>query len=191
MIIKKGAMFGLDARIALAIFGALSVISGAALYSAIQQSQVVGYVAQLEELNKAFEAYRLDTGQDMPLFSTSTTQLDLSELISSSVPGWKGPYIAWDNISSGGASNYFLVGEQRYYFNVWKDTDWGYDATTPVSPENCVANEPCILYISLQNIPTSLVKAIDEYVDGSSSYQTGNIRRWVNDTIYYKINRKL
>lgn len=31
---KKGAMFGLDARIALAIFGALSVISGAALYSA-------------------------------------------------------------------------------------------------------------------------------------------------------------
>ena len=34
---KKAAMFGLDARIALAIFGALSVISGAALYSAIQQ----------------------------------------------------------------------------------------------------------------------------------------------------------
>lgn len=32
---KKAAMFGLDARIALVIFGALSVISGAALYSAI------------------------------------------------------------------------------------------------------------------------------------------------------------
>ena len=33
---KRGAMFGLDARIALAIFGALLVISSAALYSAIQ-----------------------------------------------------------------------------------------------------------------------------------------------------------
>jgi hypothetical protein len=32
MIYKKGAMFGLDARIALAIFGALSVISGVASY---------------------------------------------------------------------------------------------------------------------------------------------------------------
>jgi len=30
MLNKKGAMFGLDARIALAIFGALSVASGAA-----------------------------------------------------------------------------------------------------------------------------------------------------------------
>ena len=37
--LKKGAMFGLDARIALAIFGALSVISGAALYSAIKESK--------------------------------------------------------------------------------------------------------------------------------------------------------
>ncbi len=38
--LNKGAMFGLDARIALAIFGALSVISGAALYSAIKQAKV-------------------------------------------------------------------------------------------------------------------------------------------------------
>lgn len=36
---KKGAIFGLDARIALAILGALYVISGAALYSAIQESK--------------------------------------------------------------------------------------------------------------------------------------------------------
>tara|TARA_Y100001960_G_C14595815_1_gene788039 strand:- start:886 stop:1026 length:141 start_codon:yes stop_codon:yes gene_type:complete len=45
---KKGAMFGIDARIALAIFGALSAISGAALYSAIQQSKVTVLVTELE-----------------------------------------------------------------------------------------------------------------------------------------------
>ena len=39
-MLNKGAMFGLDARIALAIFGALSVISGAALYSTIQEADV-------------------------------------------------------------------------------------------------------------------------------------------------------
>ncbi len=48
-------MFGLDARIALAIFRALSVISGAALYSAIQQSKVIAMVNQFEEIAKAYE----------------------------------------------------------------------------------------------------------------------------------------
>jgi type II secretory pathway pseudopilin PulG len=61
MLNKKGAMFGLDARIALAIFGALSVISGAALYSAIQQSKAVAMVNSLEEIGKAIDSYRLET----------------------------------------------------------------------------------------------------------------------------------
>ena len=59
---KKGAMFGLYARIALAIFGALSVISGAALYSAIQDYKITATVAQFEEFAKATDAYLLDTG---------------------------------------------------------------------------------------------------------------------------------
>lgn len=42
---KKSAMFGLDARIALAIFGALSVITGAALYSAINKANVIAAAA--------------------------------------------------------------------------------------------------------------------------------------------------
>ena len=53
---KKGAMFGLDARIALAIFGALSVISGAALYSAIQDAQATAMIVRLNEVGKAFGA---------------------------------------------------------------------------------------------------------------------------------------
>jgi len=186
---KRGAMFGLDARIALAIFGALSVISGAALYSAIQQASVIRHVTQLEELNKAYDAYRLDTGQDLELFLTNPSQLNIGEFKSSTVAGWQGPYLSLDYLISG-ANNYFLVNnEQRYYFNIWKDNDWGWDATTPVSPTNCDAVSTCILYISLQNISTTVVEAIDEYVDGSVSPQTGKIRRWGSDTVYYKVNR--
>ena len=54
MINKKGAIFGLDARIALTIFGALSVISGAALYSAIQESKVVALYTEFQEIGKAY-----------------------------------------------------------------------------------------------------------------------------------------
>ena len=53
MVNKKGGMFGLNARIALAIFGALSVISGAALYSAIQQSKAISVLTTAKEIGKA------------------------------------------------------------------------------------------------------------------------------------------
>jgi hypothetical protein len=60
---KKGAMFGLDARIALAIFGALSVISGAALFNAIQGAKVSKYIYEIQEIGKAYEEYHLTSGQ--------------------------------------------------------------------------------------------------------------------------------
>lgn len=68
MFYKKGAMFGLDARISLAIFGALSVISGAALYSAIQNSKATALYVQLSELGKAWESYYIDTGLFYPKY---------------------------------------------------------------------------------------------------------------------------
>ena len=62
-------MFGLDARIALAIFGALSVISGAALYSAIQQAKVTETVTELDNISKAWAQYYLDTGEVLQCLS--------------------------------------------------------------------------------------------------------------------------
>jgi hypothetical protein len=81
MILKKGAMFGLDARIALAIFGALSVISGAALYSAIQQSKVIALITDLNEIGKAYTAFALDTGQDLPETPTLSLYNNTYDLI--------------------------------------------------------------------------------------------------------------
>ena len=50
MINKKGAIFGLDERIALAIFGALSVISGSALYSAIKDAREQRVITSILEV---------------------------------------------------------------------------------------------------------------------------------------------
>jgi type II secretory pathway pseudopilin PulG len=89
---NKGAMFGLDARIALAIFGALSVISGAALYSAIQTAKAEQYRQYFVELLKASEQYYLDTGS--PLSVDAIHTLNASNLIQNTdnVANWKGPY---------------------------------------------------------------------------------------------------
>lgn len=93
---NKGAMFGLDARIALAIFGALSVISGAALYSAIKDAREQRIITSVIELGKGVESYYLDTGVMPDISTTNTTVLDIVQLIKNTdnIKGWKGPYIS-------------------------------------------------------------------------------------------------
>ena len=100
MLNKKAAMFGLDARIALAIFGALSVISGAALYSAIQSAKAERYRQHFIEISKASEQYLLDNGQHLPQFTNTT--LYSRDLVANrqSLSTWRGPYIAGEVASS-------------------------------------------------------------------------------------------
>jgi type II secretory pathway pseudopilin PulG len=91
---SKGAMFGLDARIALAIFGALSVISGAALYSAIQDSKATSIYVTLTEVEKALESLLLDTGGFTITGSDPFFILNAGDLVENktSRSGWSGPY---------------------------------------------------------------------------------------------------
>tara|TARA_Y100001960_G_scaffold138658_1_gene146965 strand:+ start:3186 stop:3779 length:594 start_codon:yes stop_codon:yes gene_type:complete len=92
-MVKKAAMFGLDARIALAIFGALSVISGAALYSAIQSAKAEQYRQYFVEIEKALDHYYLDNYQQVVQFNNTT--INIGNLISNyeSISSWNGPYI--------------------------------------------------------------------------------------------------
>jgi len=98
MLNKKGAMFGLDARIALAIFGALSVISGAALYSAIQDARATALHQSIVELEKAIEQYYLDTGKMLGQSGSLNGPHDallIGDLLQNDngLNGWNGPYI--------------------------------------------------------------------------------------------------
>lgn len=177
MMIKKGAMFGLDARIALAIFGALSVISGAALYSAIQQSKVIALVTEINELEKALESYYLDTGNVIPpLDTTNVYYVTVNELVSSTRTGWKGPY--------------FTLPIQR--------NDLGFDHPTygymgvrimksddGLVSESCLDNlQPCKITIVISDIDLSLAKAIDKYIDGTESASNGNLRYFKPGSTY-------
>tara|TARA_Y100001960_G_scaffold333783_1_gene440937 strand:+ start:175 stop:765 length:591 start_codon:yes stop_codon:yes gene_type:complete len=96
MLNNKAAMFGLDARIALAIFGALSVISGAALYSAIQDAKATAMYQEIVELEKAIESLYLDLGY-VPI-SSSTNAFDARYLHTNpgNLSNWSGPYFPGD-----------------------------------------------------------------------------------------------
>jgi len=197
---NKGAMFGLDARIALAIFGALSVISGAALYSAIQNAKATAYHTEMRELTKAVEAYYLDTGSQLPGFQTTQaiSYLNSNELYSSTVPGWKGPYLSWTDTNAAiGIITMPRPQPANFLITVATDKAWGgNDNHSDDSAElDCrAANEICHIwvifeYFTLSQLP--MLEGLDEKIDGTIDYENGNfrIRQWTSNSVsvYLKI----
>jgi len=174
-MLKKGAMFGLDARIALAIFGALSVISGAALYSAIENAKVVQRVTSLSEAAKALESYLLDVGTLPPLHSTEGTVIDITKLISSSEIGWKGPYLPYEAGDRWGHTDIALE-TPEYNTTVGSGMALRMIQTTAGAFTLCTSGENCTVWVSLLEQDRALAKKIDEYVDGTVDKDSGNIR---------------
>ena len=103
--LKKGAMFGLDARIALAIFGSLSLISGAALYSAIETAKVTTLHTEIDNLEKGLDQFIYDTNKNIPTSSSSNKfNLTYLENNNDSDDNWKGPYFKINRYGSDSVS---------------------------------------------------------------------------------------
>ena len=170
-------MFGLDARIALVIFGALSVISGAALYSAIKESRVVSILATISEVEKAIEQYILDTGEDLPLYSLTTTST--AELVVSSNVSWQGPYLSYSPITTSTATEQTQLYHSEYE-RIVIDRAPLRDFSSSVSVGSCddVANADytCFYWAFLGSVDLATVKKIDLKVDGVESNTQGSIR---------------
>ncbi|PPR10935.1 MAG: hypothetical protein CFH44_00121 [Proteobacteria bacterium] len=180
MFIKKGAMFGLDARIALAIFGALSVISGAALYSAIQESKYTKVLVELNEVEKAIEQYILDTGNDLPIYGGSGFSMDIEELIADSgVQGWNGPYLS-GKMLSGDPTKLVIDGSDATYFKIKNATSSAWDAPEPTSGTgDGTCGSPCFYWIEIQSggvFSLNDIKYLEERIDGSVNLSEGNAR---------------
>lgn len=63
---QRGAMFGLDARVALAIFAGLSAIAGTAVFSAVRDTRVTGVLTEFDNISKGYINFVFDTGVDIP-----------------------------------------------------------------------------------------------------------------------------
>jgi len=192
MKLNKGAMFGLDARIALAIFGALSVISGAALYSAIQDSRAAALLVEMQEVGKAWESHLLDTGSDLRKTGTSGMSLHMRITIdliedSSSLRGWSGPYLPY-----GKASVNILkhpVYSEVHVLDINGET-WGLGESW-YTEGACSSGKQCFAWAVINGFDfaksTVLMEAIDRKVDNSDGDDAGNFRWSGTGTIFLKI----
>ena len=177
---KKGAMFGLDARIALAIFGALSVISGAALYSAIQDARVTAIVTDLDELGKATTQFLLDTGAYPAVDSTDDKGIMNTEaLIETTGTGWNGPYISY---SDGSANDNMLkhTGGKDIMVSAMKAGNWDdvEDDGPADGDSRCNKNDNCAVFACISGQSDDIQKAIDLKVDGgtTNTADSGKVR---------------
>ena len=194
MNIKKGAMFGLDARIALAIFGALSVISGAALYSAIQESKLTSVYTTLKEVIKGYEALYIDTGS-IPIITAPDVYDPNALLTDSGDAGWNGPYYTggveidipghYSLVNIGLPENYYV--RARYLRdNTWNPSSgsWGND----VSCNATAVGLNCSLWIQVKfGDDISFAASLDKKFDDDSE-DTGNIRYGHQGDNYIYIN---
>lgn len=196
MKFNKAAMFGLDARIALAIFGALSVISGAALYSAIQKSKTVAQVTIINELTKAIEQYIIDTGSYLPEADPASNRIESGNLYENfeNIAGWNGPYYGKKN-SSKNKLRMVLTNSSYIDLSFGYDSfrqsneDWGSAGT---SVENCT-NSNCFIYLSTYKVNEyakiihNTFTRLDEYVDGGDGKGLGKIRGNGNGTTAFSL----
>ncbi|MCP4354062.1 MAG: hypothetical protein GY793_00245 [Proteobacteria bacterium] len=172
---RKGAMFGLDARVALAIFGALSVITGAALYSSIQDAKVVAIATEMDNIDKAITELLIDTGS-YPVVASTTTSGELQTedlIIATSSTSWRGPYIGFadDGDADDGILDHPNYGTITTYRH--QDVDWD----TPASGTLCQStSDSCSVYICYTNIAEDINAAIDAKIDGTNDADTGNYR---------------
>lgn len=191
---KKAAMFGLDARIALAIFGALSVITGVALYSTIQEVETISFINDLNELGKAWDAYYLDTNKTLPRSKSDSTTNDYyvyksTPLVSNTenVKEWRGPYVTYKaDASVPGALEYekYKKPGVYHYINYLEFSDSPGWISNSWAPKKCVSGvNDCALWVFISGLPEYLVKNVDKKIDNGDGAEHGYFR-WVYEPGY-------
>lgn len=120
---KKGAIFGLDGRIAMAVFGILSIFVAASVFSSLNKAVVQKVLAESKQIANAVDDYHKDISRSVfdSLSASVVAQDDIEKaaftllvnktnLNSTFDDRWQGPYL---RLSSIGNLENFLNKEYR------------------------------------------------------------------------------
>lgn len=162
---KRGAMFGLDARIALAIFAGLSTVTGATIYKISSQSRITAIAAELNNISKAFGDYMLDVG---------APPNRIEDLITSTVPGWNGPYVPYANLHPGNNAIYILDDQTDTASIAYYPTNitWGVGSEGICTADDCWG----WVYIGGDSMTESTAEALDMRFDNALDFEDGIFR---------------
>jgi hypothetical protein len=168
-------MFGLDARIALAIFGLLSVVAGVAAINIFGQASTTALSTELSNLKKAYTEFRMATN-DFPA--------KFSDLLNNDAgySGWNGPYIDG------------MLTEKSRLYGTYSLVE-GRQDVPGVPPVECSGGGICGVWLKLTKVKDSLAKDLHNTLSaGETNLSAGLLRVELSagptDDIYYLIATK-
>ena len=171
---QTGAMFGLDARIALAIFGLLSVVAGVSAVSVFSQAGVTALNTELQNMKKAYGEFHIATGEHT---------LKFSDLLNndSGYQGWSGPYIDG------------MLNEKSRMYGIYSLVE-GRTDVNGVPPMECTGGL-CGVWVKLTKVKDSIAKdAHKEMTGGDPNLASGVLRveftPGATDDIYFLLANK-
>lgn len=156
---QKGAMFGLDARITLAIFSGLSVIAGYTITSNLDYISGSALSDELKNFSAAVDGYHHDTKQDIfktlitPTGENAVAALYDSEFIN---PGrhrarWIGPYMEYRSTMHPKYGKMTIEKHQEKF------------------KDKCSGSTICYLWVGFESVPIGTLNKINDDYDGSEA----------------------
>ncbi|PZP39178.1 MAG: hypothetical protein DI585_04990 [Pseudomonas fluorescens] len=154
---QRGALFGLDARIALAIFSILSVVAGVAVVTNVDGTRAQALATELADTTQAIESYHNDLKTDIFLSLMSPNGKNAYQALYDSAvisegnnlrARWNGPYIrfATNQNSRYGAMSMIKAG--------------------PNHSQPCNAEDICYLYIIYNTVKPGIAIETNKILDG-------------------------
>lgn len=169
---QRGALFGIDARIMLAIFSGLAVVTGVSMGGILTGSKATGVIKDAETIQNAVAAIQQDFGAPIHNLSgvnstkdlISLFKMDATYLDTERQKNWLGPYIDAMPIDSNFVQNRFF-GPMALEV---KKRDRGTCSTANSSP--------CYYWLRIGKVPLEIAGKVDEQIDGSKNAATGKVQ---------------
>ena len=154
---QSGALFGLDARIAMAVFALLALIAGYVAFGRIDIARQAALLADIQSIDEALQGYQADMGTfflftiDKSDNGTGAKDLealwDIKRVLPGFRPHWNGPYLHRDTRQHRDYGRFSLIYAQSDRTNY------------------CTTDSECYVWIALTKVPASKWNDINRAYD--------------------------
>ena len=193
---QRGAMFGLDARIALSIFAGLSVVTGVSMIQILKDSRTDKILLIHDKVSDAFDLMQedLEASPIDVLAGTGTNYRDLyealddaTEIAASHRSKWRGPYLRDNSGIRDQESGYMLR------IRPMSETSTGVVNCTATDQ----ANGTCFYFLSFGDttipVPQKIKDDVNEVLDGTGEAlpaSEGTVR-WDSEILFIKMGKAM
>lgn len=155
---QRGAMFGLDARVALVIFAGLSGLIGYYMLSTAQESRVRGLAQDIGSIREAVNNIHRDLRVNLSTAVGHDNErafaalYDSGALESAHRGRWNGPYIKHSRNQHGTYGTMTLVEQNN-------------NGTACTSGVGATIATTCMVYLRMTGVPEDIVMRLDDMID--------------------------